>query len=472
MKRILLSDVTMKQLRTSRAFSLSFKEKIELARLADRLHADVIELEGVTNKKADSLLIKSVASAVQSGEVAAPVELNAESVETVWAALRGAKKPRLQVPAAVSPVQMEYLFRKKPAGMLEAVRDTVAACREKTGNVEFIAEDATRADAAFLYEAIAAAIGAGAAAVTLCDAAGEMLPEEFAAFIRQVRENVPALAGVRLGVSCSNALAMADACAVAAALDGADEIKAASYPVETASLKNVAHILAAKGEAAGLSTGVRTVELNRVTEQIARLCRAEKGRGTGLDAAPREELGEIALTVHDTPEAVRAAVQKLGYELDEADAAAVYAEFQTIAARRGKIDYRELDAIVAAAAMQVPPAYTLLSYVVNSGNVITSMASVKLQRGGETLEGASLGDGPIDAAFLAVEQIAGRHYDLDDFQIRAVTEGKEAMGETVVRLRAEGKLYAGRGISTDIIGASIYAYINALNKIVYEEEQA
>ena len=96
----------------------------------------------------------------------------------------------------------------------------------------------------------------------------------------------------------------------------------------------------------------------------------------------------------------------------------------------------------------------------------------ELNKAGETLEGVCLGDGPIDAAFLAVEQIVGHHYELDDFQIQAVTEGREAMGETVVRLRSNGKLYSGRGISTDIVGASIHAYISALNKIVYEEAQA
>ena len=110
--------------------------------------------------------------------------------------------------------------------------------------------------------------------------------------------------------------------------------------------------------------------------------------------------------------------------------------------------------------------------MINCRNVVSGSAQLKLQRGEETLEGVCLGDGPIDAAFLAVEQILGRHYELDDFQVQAVTEGREAMGETIVRLRSNGKLYSGRGISTDIVGASIQAYINALNKIVYEEAEA
>ena len=122
--------------------------------------------------------------------------------------------------------------------------------------------------------------------------------------------------------------------------------------------------------------------------------------------------------------------------------------------------------------MQVPSTYVLDSYVITSGNTISSTAHLKIHKGDTVLEGVSVGDGPIDGAFLAIEQITGRHYELDDFQIQAVTEGREAMGQTVVKLRWNGKLYSGRGISTDIVGASIHAYLSALNKIVYEEDEA
>lgn len=117
----------------------------------------------------------------------------------------------------------------------------------------------------------------------------------------------------------------------------------------------------------------------------------------------------------------------------------------------------------------MPPTYELKSFVINSGNVINATANIILQKDGEILRGLSAGDGPIDAAFLAIEQIAGCHYELDDFQIQAVTRGREALGSTLIKLRSKGKLYSGNGISTDVIGASIHAYINALNKIVYEE---
>lgn len=119
--------------------------------------------------------------------------------------------------------------------------------------------------------------------------------------------------------------------------------------------------------------------------------------------------------------------------------------------------------------MQVPH-ISACNYIVNTGNVLASSAQITLTKNGETIQGISMGDGPIDAAFLALEQLIGRHFELDDFQIQAVTEGKEAMGSAFIKLRSDGKLYSGNGISTDIIGASIRAYINAVNKIAYEEE--
>ncbi|MBO5912784.1 MAG: 2-isopropylmalate synthase, partial [Clostridia bacterium] len=168
-------------------------------------------------------------------------------------------------------------------------------------------------------------------------------------------------------------------------------------------------------------------------------------------------------TLTDVCEAVRA----LGYELSHEDSGKVFEEFKRVAAKKTNIGIKEIDAIVASAAMQVPSTYHVESYVINSGNVINATANIILTRDGEKLCGISVGDGPINAAFLAIEQIIGHHYELDDFQIQSVTEGHEAMGSAVVKLRDGDKLYSGSGVSTDIIGASIRAYINALNKIVY-----
>ena len=365
---------------------------------------------------------------------------------------------------------MEYLHHKKPDAMIQAIRDTLAACCKYCADVEFVADDATRSDPAFLYEAVSAAIESGAKTVTVCATAGAMLPNEFTAFIRELYANVPDLKDVCLGVSCSDELSMADSCAIAAVRYGAGEIKAASYRLNMVSLPNVAKVLSAKGDFYNASCSVKTTEMKRITGQIAWMCQTGRKKSSPFDNGVQDDDGSIYLTGHDDMSAVMKVALRLGYDLSEEDGAKVYEAFQAIARKKEKVSARELDAIVASAAMQVPPTYILDSYVVTSGNTISATAHLKLHKQEKVLQGVSIGDGPIDAAFLAVEQITGQHYELDDFQIQAVTEGREAMGQTVVKLRSGGKVYSGRGISTDIVGASIHAYINALNKIVYEED--
>ena len=468
MERIRISDMTMKQ--GSKDFTLSFKEKIELSKLLDKLGVSVIELEGIHNARIDALRIKSIAMAVKESIVAVPVQLNPENILACWNAVSQAKHPRLQVCAPVSSVQMEYLHHKKPDAMKAAVAEAVAAAAKLCADVEFVADDATRSDPVFLYDVVAAAVEAGAKTVTVCDTAGAMLPDEFAAFITGIYENVPALKNVTLGVACSDGLSMADSCAIAAVRAGAREIKAAAYRLDAVSLPNVAKVLSAKGDAFGVTCSVRTTQLKRITDQIAWMYETGKSMNSPFDNGVQEDEAGVYLTSHDDMAAVLKTAEKLGYDLSEEDGAKVYEAFKAIAAKKEKVSARELDAIVASAAMQVPPTYQLDTYVITAGNTISSTAHLKIAKAGAMLEGVSVGDGPIDAAFLAIERITGQHYELDDFQIQAVTEGREAMGQTVVKLRASGKVYSGRGISTDIVGASIRAYINALNKIVYEED--
>ena len=468
MNRIRISDVTMKQ--KGQEISLSFKEKIELAKLLDKLDVSVIELEGIRSPKIDALRIKSIASAVNSSILAVPVQLDEQSVADTWNALRYAKHPRLQVCAPVSSVQMEYLYHKKPEAMLNAVRAAVAECKALCPDVEFVADDATRSDPAFLAQIIAAAMESGANVITVCDTAGTMMPEEFAAFIKSLYETVPALGEISLGVSCSNELSMADACVIAAVCQGAGEIKAAAYPISTASLANVSRIIAARGDSFGASCSVRITQLNRIVSQITWMCQTGRSKNSPFDNGVQDGDTGIYLTAHDDLSAVTKAVEKMGYDLSEEDSAKVYEAFRSIAAKKEKVSARELDAIVASAAMQVPATFLLDTYVITAGNTISATAHLKLRKAETVMEGVCIGDGPIDASFLAIESITGCHYELDDFQIQAVTEGREAMGQTVVKLRHKGKLYSGKGISTDIVGASIQAYLSALNKIVYEEE--
>ena len=467
MNMIKLSDVTMKQV--ADGFSLSFKEKIELAKLLDKLGLAVIELEGIRDARIDSLRIKSIAAAVANSVVAVPVQLTPDSPKQVWAALQQAKHPRLQVCGAVSAVQMEYLYHKKPDAMVAAIAETIKACKVLCADVEFLADDATRADAAFLARTVEAAIDAGATTVTVCDTAGSMLSAEFSQFIAKLYEAAPKLKTVNVGVSCCNTLSMADACAIASVGEGVTELKAAAYPIDTASVAAIAKVLSARGDSLQITSSVQTTQLSRIMDRVNQICQAGKAKGAAMAAVQSD--ADIYLTAHDDIAAVAKVAEQLGYDLSEDDCVKVFDAFQRIAAKKEQVSSKELDAIIASAALQVPPTYVLDTFVITSGNTISSTAHIKLTKNGAPMEGVSIGDGPIDAAFVAIESITGCHYELDDFQLQAVTEGREAMGQTVVKLRSGGKVYSGKGISTDIVAAGIHAYLSALNKIVYEEEE-
>ena len=441
--------------------TFSFKEKAEIARQLERLRVDAIELPEIAKPRADILLIRTMAYFVKTAILSLAVGSDAESLKNALAALSSAAKPRIRVEVPTSPVGMEYLARRKPQKMLEWIAECVSTAKQTVADVEFCALDATRAEPEFLKNAIRAAVDAGATAVTVCDNAAEILPDEFAAFVAPIVET----ANVPVGVLCSNRTGLASAEALMALRRGAEVVKT-DVDGSAVPLDSFAEILRSCGNRYGMEARVNVTELQRTVKQIRRISK------NAQEAEPLPEVNEeLILGEKDSLQDVIAAVTRLGYDLSEEDQKKVYEEFCRTAAKK-QVGARELDAIVASTALQVPQTYQLVNYVVNSGNIITTSAQITLLKDGKQLSGISMGDGPVASAFNAIEQIVGHHYELDDFQIQSVTEGREALGSALVRLRSDGRLYAGNGISTDIIGAAIRAYLSALNKMIYEEADA
>lgn len=457
MKRIVISDKTL----CKEGNTYTFKEKIEIARQLERLNVDVIELPEIQNGKTDILLVRTLSSFVKNSVLSVAVGVAKGNLENALEALSGAPHPRIRVEVPLSAVGMEYQSHKKPPKMLEFISNTVACAKENCAEVEFCAVDATRAEPEFLKAAVEAAVSSGASVVSICDNAAEMMPDDFAKFTARVME----WAKVPLSVCCDDKNGLACASAILAVREGATCVKTC---VEGSGvlLETFSDMVKNCGNTYGFSSSVRVTELHRVINQIRWIAGNSKNDLSAVKVASTDT--SVCLDKADDQSAVATAVATLGYDLSEEDQGRVYEEFLRVADRK-MVGAKELEAIVASVALQVPPSYKLKSYVINNGNIISASAQITLEREGKDLPGICIGDGPIDAAFLAIEQIIGHHYELDDFQIQSVTEGKEAMGSAIVKLRSNGKLYSGNGISTDIIGASIRAYINAVNKIVYEE---
>ncbi len=457
MKQIIISDTTL----CKEGSTYTFKEKIEIARQLERLKVDVIELPEIQNGKTDILLVRTLSSFVKNSILSVAVGVAPGSLENALQSLAGAVRPRIRVEVPLSPVGMEYQSHKKPPKMLEFISATVKDAKKACADVEFCAVDATRAEPEFLKTAIDTALSAGATSISLCDSASEMMPDDFASFAAGIK----AQCTVPVTVRCDDKNGLACASAILAVRAGVDGVKTCVEGT-CVSLETFADMIKNCGNTYGFSSSVRVTELHRGIGQIRWIAGNSKSeKGVPVPSANDES---IRLDKGDDQSAVTVAVKKLGYELSEEDNARVYEEFLRVADRK-TVGAKELDAIVASVALQVPPSYKLKSYVINNGNIISASAQITLERDGKELPGICIGDGPMDAAFKAVEQIIGHHYELDDFQIQSVTEGKEAMGSALVKLRSNGKLYSGNGISTDIVGAGIRAYINAVNKIVYEE---
>ncbi|MBR2666788.1 MAG: hypothetical protein IKD96_01340 [Oscillospiraceae bacterium] len=469
MKNLLIEEITLREMEKNPNTNLSFKEKLEIAKLLDRLHVDVIALGSADADRSADAAVRAIASAVQNSVVSCPVGLEEGSAQRAWAAVSAAAHPRLEIVVPVSVVQMEYLCHLKPAKLAERVAQVAAECAALCPDVALCAEDATRAQPEFLKEVLAAVTAAGVKTVTVCDAAGQMLPGELAAFVRDIE--LPE--DVTLGVRCRDELGLAAACALAVIGEGACQISGTFNGAgNTLALPHVIQTVRLRGEALDVSCGVAVTEMGRICQRLGRVAGGEReGRSAFSRVIGRPESAAplAPLDASVSPTTLRRQVEALGYDLTVEDMDRLYSRYQEIAQHKPSLDIRDLEALIAETTRQVPPTYQLRDYTINVSSAVAGVASIRVERDGRQLDGVSGGDGSIDAAFLALEQIIGHHYELDDFQIRAVTEGREAMGEALVKLRDGGKLFSGRGLSTDIIAASIHAYLNAVNKIVHEE---
>jgi len=457
MKKLFVSDITLRVAGEELGHEISFREKLNIAGLLQITGVDAIELPFIKSGKEDAVIYRTIAESVSTA-----VCIPCDSEESVNAALECAKANPLtviQICLPISTVQMEYTYHLKAPKMLEKIAALCKMASATCGNVELVAHDATRAEEGFAKKCAKVAYENGAKSVTVCDDSGVYFPDEIANLVKEIKELDMGL----VFVQTSDKLQFAAASAIAAIIQGVDGVKTSAVGEDYLKTDVLADIIRAKGSALNIESNLDVAAIHNIVSGVNA---TDKKAPTAYNASDADT---ATLSNNCTLADIASEISSLGYELSDEDIGKVYDEFKRVTTKKGAIGSRELEAIIASTAMQVPSTYHLINYVVNSGNIITATANITLEKDGETLAGVSIGDGPIDAAFHAIEQIVGFHYELDDFQIQAVTKGREAIGSSLIRLRADGKLYSGNGVSTDVIGACIRAYINALNKIVYGE---
>ena len=461
MKKINISDVTLKRLSEDRSVSLLFREKSAIASCADGLGVDAVELPAVKNVREDSIIYKTIAKNVVGAALAIPTGATRNDVLVAWECVKEAKAPRLQVELPISTLQMEYHYHVKESKMLEMATELIKSAKELTDDVEFSALDATRADADFLISIVKAAEESGATLITISDDAGVSTPDAIGKMVAAVKGAV----SVPVYVKLTDAVNMAVASAFSAIKNGADGLKCAMLGKDALLTGKLSDALSICGSEIGAELKLNSTKIHASIDDMQRSIKHDNDGGSDSVSDKMKMLLDSSATAAE----ISAAASLMGYDLSEADIGNVAKALKQVAEKKGAVGARELEALIASSAMQAPSTYHFETYTTTSSNVSNAMTQITLSVGGETICGVSAGDGPIDSAFRAIEQCIGHHYELDDYQVQALTEGREALGTALVRLRNNGKLYAGNGTSTDIVAASIRAYINALNKIVFEE---
>ncbi len=461
MKTINVADITLKKLSEDREVSLLFREKSAIANCADAVGANAVELPAIKNLREDTIIYKTIAQNIRNATLAVPVGFNKEDVASVWECIKEAKAPRLQVEVPVSTIQMEYTYHVKQNIMLEKIAELITEAKAYCSDVEFSALDATRADEDFLIAAAKEAEAKGAGIVTICDNAGISTPEEIADLVAKVKAAV----SIPVYVQPSDRINMGVASAFAAIKNGADGIKGAMAGKDVLLAGEFSDAMKACGSRIDAEIKVDTTKIHASIDDMLSHITHESYDSDEVVSDKKK----ILLDSDSTMAQVAQAAEVLGYELSDSDIGNVYKVLMQVCEKKSAVGAKEFEALIASSAMQAPSTYHFETYTTTSSNVASSMSQVTLKCNDEILCGVANGDGPIDSAFRAIEQCIGHHYELDDFQVQSVTEGKEALGSALVRLRNNGKLYSGNGTATDIVAASIRAYINALNKIVFEE---
>ena len=499
---IKIFDTTLRDGEQSPGCSMNLKEKIEMAKQLEKMKVDIIEAGFAISSPGDFVSVKTVAETIKDCTVASLARTTEEDIDRAWEALQGAVAPRIHTFIATSPIHMEYKLLMTPEEVYERSVAMVKHAKRYCSDIEWSAEDATRSDPVFLARVIEGVIKAGATTVNLPDTVGYTTPDEYYDFLMNIQELAPSLANISLSSHCHNDLGLAVANSLAAIKAGATQIECTINGIGeragNAAMEEIVMALHTRNDILNADTRIVTTEIMRSSSLLSRITgvKVQPNKAIVGENAFAHEAGihqhgvmknketyeimrpesigltqnNLVLGKHSGKHAFKQKVKHLGYDLAEAEIDRMFIKFKELADKKKSVYDRDIEALISKESVQVPKTYCLGSFVINSGNTITSTAVIKMMKDGKAIEKVSRGEGPINASFKAIEKIVGMEFNLEDYQIQSVTEGEDALGDALVKISdGEGNIFPGRGLSTDIIEASIHAYINAINKMIYDK---
>lgn len=499
MKQIKIFDTTLRDGEQSPGCSMNLREKIEVAKCLERLRVDVIEAGFAISSPGDFESVKTIAETIKDCTVASLARAAKKDIDAAYEAVKGTADPRIHVFLATSPLHMEYKLKMSPEEVLERTREMVAYAKKYCANVEFSAEDAMRSEPEFLAEVVSAAISSGATVVNIPDTVGYTTPPEMQEMIEYLIKNVENSDRAEFSVHCHNDLGMAVANALAGVRGGATQIECTvnglGERAGNTSLEEVVMAINTRPDCYSALPRIDTTQIYRASKKVydiigqtAPINKPIVGKNAfahesgihqhGILANKKtyeiltpESVGikenQIVLGKHSGKHAFEQHLLSMGHELTPEELEQVFAEFKKLCDKKKQVNDFDIEALISQKSVDESK-YKLDRFDVHAGNHTTATSTMRLKcDDGRIIEDVCLGDGPIDAAYNAIDKIINPPaHTLDTYNIRAVSEGKDTLGEVLVRLKTEdNKIYNGRGLSTDIIEASILAYLNAVNKL-------
>ncbi len=498
-EKIYLFDSTLRDGEQTPGARLNYGEKLEVARQLARLGVDIIEAGFPVSSPGEKKAVQDIARLVKGPVICGLARAVQGDIDVAWEAIREAERPRLHIFLGASDIHMQHKLKKDPQLLIEQGVEAVKYARRFTNDIEYSPEDATRAREEYLYELLEAIIKAGATTINIPDTVGYAVPEEFGALIRRLRENVPGMDKVILSVHCHNDLGMAVANSLEAVKNGARQVECNINGIGeragNAALEEIAVALRIRQNHFPYYTDLNFSEIYRTSRLVSKLTTISvpvNKAVVGLNAFAHSsgihqdgvlknketyeiidaeliggKAAQMCLTARSGRHAVMNQLDKLNYSLLPEQLETIYGYFVELADKKKEVYPEDLEALVLDHLSFTEPRYRLDYLQTISGSTSIPAAIVRLiKEDGSTTEEVAVGAGPIDAAYNAINKITGLSIGLDNYHLNAVTQGRDALGEVQVEMSYQDRTITGRGTSTDIIEASVKAYLNGLNKLL------
>ena len=502
--RVYFFDTTLRDGEQAPGYSMNLEEKIRIAQQLEALGVDIIEAGFAISSAGDAESVRAIASSVSKCTVASLARALKKDIDAAYEAVKVAVDPRIHLFLATSDLHLEYKLKISRDEAIRRINENVSYAASLLSNIEFSLEDATRTDLDFMCRAVETAIKAGATTINLPDTVGYSTPDEIFNMVSYVRDHVPNIDKAIISMHCHNDLGLAVANTLSGVRAGARQVECTLCGIGeragNAALEELAMAMHTRPDLYPYTSNIVTTEITKAARLLSNTTGVKINPSKAIVGANAfahesgihqhgmmansktyeimtpESVGvtqtSLVLGKHSGQHAFSKKLIELGYKLDKEEEDRLFAAFKNLCDRKKNIQDRDIVALIESTESPARQLWTLESYVVNSGNHMTSTACITLKKGDKSYQEVAVGTGPVYASLRCIEKIIRHPFSLEEYQLQAVTEARDALGEVLVKISDNRGTFRGRGVSTDVIEASILSCLAAVNKMLDESSSS